>query len=94
MILEVDGREIKTAGDFHDRLMACPGMPDFYGRNFYAFRDVLTGFIERPFRIVWRNAAASRASLGEDFDRFVIMMKQAADDTLTTERKFEFEIIE
>tara|TARA_R110000772_G_C13189946_1_gene428936 strand:- start:182 stop:466 length:285 start_codon:yes stop_codon:yes gene_type:complete len=94
MILEIDGREIKTVSDFHDRLMACPGMPNFYGRNLDAFFEVLTGFIERPFKIVWRNAAVSRANLGQDFDGFVLAMSDAAQETHSSERKFEFEIIE
>jgi ribonuclease inhibitor len=94
MILEIDGREIKTASDFHDRLMAAPSMPDFYGRNFAAMNDVLTGFIERPFKIVWRNASLSRANLGEDFDKFVLVMQQAVEYTASSERKFEFEVIE
>ncbi len=94
MILEIDGRDIRTASDFHDRLMVAPGMPDFYGRNFAALNDVLNGFIERPFKIVWRNAAVSRANLGGDFDKFVLVMQRAVDGTASSERKFEFEIIE
>lgn len=94
MILEIDGREIQTVSDFHDRLMAAPGMPNFYGRNFAALNDVLTGFVERPFKIVWRNASISRANLGADFDKFVLVMQQAVEYTISSQRKFEFEIIE
>ena len=94
MILEIDGREIKAVSDFHDRLMAAPGMPHFYGRNFAALNDVLNGFIERPFKIVWRNAAVSRANLGEDFNKLVWVMQRGVEDTTSSERKFEFEIIE
>ncbi len=94
MILEIDGLQIKTASDFHDRLMAVPGMPDFYGRNFSALNDVLTGFIERPFKIVWRNASMSRANLGGDVDKFVLVMQGAVEYTTSSERKFEFEITE
>ncbi|WP_366144960.1 barstar family protein [Ponticaulis sp.] len=94
MILEIDGRAIHSLSDFHDRIVECPGVPDFYGRNFYAFRDVLNGFIERPFKIVWRNAGISRSLLGKDFDGLVLMMKQAVEETLSSGRKFEFEIIE
>lgn len=74
--------------------MAAPGMPDFYGRNFAALNDVLTGFIERPFKIVWRNASASRANLGGDFENLVSVMQRAVDYTTSSERKFEFEILE
>lgn len=94
MILEIDGREIKSASDFHDKLMGCPGMPDFYGRNFYAFRDVLEGFIHRPFKIVWRHASISRDNLGKDFDYFIMMMNEIAKQKGGREKNFEYELIE
>jgi RNAse (barnase) inhibitor barstar len=94
MILEIDGRSIRFAGDLHDKLIDCPGMPEFYGRNFYAFRDVLTGFIELPFKIIWRHASVSRANLGQDFESFALMMRQAVEETSLSERRFEFELID
>lgn len=94
VILEIDGRTIKNSSDFHDRLMACPGMPEFYGRNLDAFYDVLTGFIERPFKILWRNAAASRVNLGNEFSGILLAMADAAEVTQSSGRKFEYEIIE
>ena len=94
MILNIDGREIKTVNDFHDKLMVCPGMPDFYGRNLDAFYDVLTGFIEGPLKIVWHHAAVSRSNLGEEFDGLALAMKDAADYTRTWPDKFEFELID
>jgi RNAse (barnase) inhibitor barstar len=85
MILEIDGREIGNAGDLHDRLANCTGLPDFHGRSFCAFRDVLTGSIERPFKIIWRHSDVSRANLGEDFGRLTLMMRQAAEVTSGSE---------
>lgn len=94
VILEIDGRDIKTPADFHDRLATCPGVPEFYGRNLDALWDVLTGFIELPVKIVWRNASASRANMGDQFDRLTAVLQKADEELPTCERGFEFEIIE
>ncbi len=94
MIFEIDGRNIKNSSDFHDRIMECPGTPDFYGRNLDALYDVLTGFIPRPFKLVWRRAAISRQNLGEAFEGFISVLQGAAESTAHSERKFEYEVFD
>lgn len=91
-ILELDGAIIRSVSDVHDRIASHPGVPDYYGRNFYAFRDVLNGYVSLPLKIIWTRSSESKVRLGSDFDRFVLMMEQVAEDTKDRTRKLEFEL--
>lgn len=66
-----------SAADFHREFGACPAVPDFYGRNLDALWDALTGLIERPFTLVWKDSALSRIGMGQDFQRIVDVMHKA-----------------
>jgi ribonuclease inhibitor len=96
LILEIDGAEILTIEEFHDKLSACPAVPAFYGKNLDALWDTLTGLIEKPFRIVWRNASVSRRNLPDDFDLLVTVLEEAAvrDRKAGRVECFEYELID
>lgn len=59
-------------------LAALPGLPDHFGRNLDALYDSLTTDVPGPIAIEWRDAAASRAALGETFDRLRQTLEEAA----------------
>lgn len=81
-MLVIDGADIRSSGDFHKFFAGHPKVPTFYGKNLSAFRDSLTGLIERPFEIFWFNAEISAAHMGADFEKLVEIMKDVeAEDT-------------
>jgi len=47
-IISIDLSKIKSMEDFHNILNLELSFPDFYGRNWDAFRDSITGLVEMP----------------------------------------------
>jgi ribonuclease inhibitor len=72
----LDGRSIHSLDDLYDRLAARLTLPEHFGRNLDALRDVLSTDIEGPFEIIWKQAADSKTSMGKDFDRAVKLLRE------------------
>ena len=70
---------LASIGAVRDRLVAELGLPDQTGRNLDALWDALTTEGRGPFRIVWRDHAAARMTLGADFDRLVALFHDVAE---------------
>ncbi|MGC1273184.1 MAG: barstar family protein [Planctomycetaceae bacterium] len=49
--VEIDLQSINSSEDLHRMLAVSLGFPDFYGRNWNAFWDAITGLVEMPRRI-------------------------------------------
>jgi ribonuclease inhibitor len=57
-VVRVDVADVKSIAELHERLAAALGFPDFYGKNWDAFWDAITGLVDMPRRLVvcgWRN---------------------------------------
>jgi RNAse (barnase) inhibitor barstar len=56
---------------------------------------VLTGFLSRPYKIVWNDSAASSKAMGKDFDRIVDLLKEAsqADASCGADQKLEIVLL-
>lgn len=59
-------RDVRTSADLHRVLKLQLGFPDFYGMNWDAFRDSITGLVEMPERIVFTGWAELVARLPRD----------------------------
>jgi RNAse (barnase) inhibitor barstar len=70
--ITLDGDSICDPADFYASFFnATAGMiPDYGGRNLDALADDLRE-LDQPLRVVWLHSAASKAALGEWFDRVV-----------------------
>jgi len=76
----IDGVMVREPDDVHRILDASLGFGPYYGSNFSALWDTLTANVERPVRIIWRNAEISRQNLGdEQFGTFVNLFRNAAE---------------
>lgn len=56
--LEIDLNTVKTAQELHFLLKKSLDFPDFYGMNWNAFWDTITGLVELPKQLVfigWNN---------------------------------------
>lgn len=71
-------RNIASVAQFYDELARQLPLPAHFGRNLDALWDVLTGDLEGPLEIVWVNAAAARALLGEDYPKLAGLLEDAA----------------
>jgi ribonuclease inhibitor len=59
-LVEIDVGAVEGIRELHDKLAAALGFPAFYGRNWDAFWDAITGLVRMPRRLVvhgWRNLA-------------------------------------
>ncbi|MCC6999333.1 MAG: barstar family protein [Deltaproteobacteria bacterium] len=76
----IDGATIRSPDDLHDVLAAVLELPPYYGRNLDALWDCLTGWIEPPVEVVWREFALSRERLGAYADRTLEVLRRAAGE--------------
>lgn len=76
MIKELEGKAIRSEADFHSALALALDFPGHYGRNLDALWDVLTSDVERPVVLVWKDAQASQAALGDRFEAIIGLMRR------------------
>ena len=76
----LNGNAMRSLDDFYDRISTLKDMPEHFGRNLDALRDVLSTDVEGPFEIIWKNAAASKKLMGKDFDRIVKLLRNLKEE--------------
>lgn len=77
MKLILSGSEIKNQRDFHEQIKKLLDLPNYYGENLDALWDCLTGWIDTPLTIIWKDFNISRAFLGEFADKAMSVFKDA-----------------
>lgn len=73
----LEGSKIHTREELHDALAEVLALPDYYGRNLDALWDCLTGWIETPLRLTWRDYEPCRHYLGEYAEKALELFRQA-----------------
>ncbi|MCW0377484.1 hypothetical protein NB697_000330 [Xanthomonas sacchari] len=51
-VIRIELRNVTSAKDLHALLMESLGFPSWYGRNWNAFWDAITGLVEMPEQLV------------------------------------------
>ena len=74
MEIIIDGTTINSEEDLHDFFAKSFSLPDWYGRNLDALWDVLTGMVDMPLTIIWRNSEISKQRLA-NYEKFVSLLK-------------------
>jgi len=94
MNIEIDGNCVTTEAEFHTAISRALNFPTYYGRNLDALFDVLGADVERPVVLVWKNFAASKASMGDGFDRIVNVLRrvESQDAEWGLEETFELQM--
>lgn len=83
MLKEIEGEKIRSEAEFHKEIAAVLDLPGHYGANLDALWDVLTGDVERPVVLIWKNADASQAALGDKFNSIVELMQKVERQDVT-----------
>jgi ribonuclease inhibitor len=65
-VVEIDLSAVTTAGELHSTLARALDFPSFYGRNWDAFWDAITGLVEMPRRLRLVGWSGLAARLPED----------------------------
>lgn len=95
MLVELDGNRLRSERDFHEQLARKLDFGPYYGRNLDALWDRLSADVERPVKLVWKDAEVSRLALGPVFDRIVNILRRVEeqDRTCGLQERFEFELL-
>lgn len=76
MNIEIDGNSIKTESEFHAAISVALSLPPHYGNNLDALFDILSGDVERPVVLVWRDSSISKVGMGDSFERIVDVLRR------------------
>ncbi|AHZ17375.1 MULTISPECIES: barstar family protein [Bacillus] len=76
----IDGKDVTSTEALHRILKDQLDFPDFYGENLNALWDCLTGWIEFPLTLVWKNFEASQKALGSDADDVLELFQEAQEE--------------
>ncbi|QRK12081.1 barstar family protein [Archangium violaceum] len=95
MLVELDGSRLRSERDFHEQLARMLDFGPYYGRNLDALWDRLSADVERPVKLVWKDAEVSRLAMGAVFDRIVRILRKVEeqDRTCGLRERFEFELL-
>ena len=85
----IEGKGIATPDQFHDAISRALAFPDYYGRNLDALWDCLTGWIDTPTTVIWKDFAVSKAKLGEFGERVAKLLHDVAAEVDSFEIRFE-----
>lgn len=83
----LEGKAIDSLDDLYDALARQLDFPDYFGHNLDALWDLLSTDIEGPFQIIWEESAASKLTMGDDFERVATLfldLEQERDDFQVT----------
>ena len=69
--VQIDGDKINSENDFHDVISKELDFPDYYGRNWDALWDCLSGHAETDVLITISCSSSMKNKLGKDFDKIV-----------------------
>ncbi len=75
--VRIEGAAVRSLDDAYDALAKALALPAHFGRNLDALYDALTGDVAGPLELEWADAAASRAALGQDFERLAAVLREA-----------------
>lgn len=71
------GDEIKSVSDFHAKIKELLELPEYYGENLDALWDCLTGWVETPLTLIWKDFNLSKESLGEYAEKIFNLFQDA-----------------
>ncbi len=66
LLVEIDGSEVTSPFELHCALATALEFPNFYGNNWDALWDAITGLIEMPQRLRLRGWSTLESRLPED----------------------------
>ncbi|MEN6320263.1 MAG: barstar family protein [Syntrophaceae bacterium] len=73
-----DSSHVETITQLHTELARMLDFPDYYGANLDALYDCLSGEIELPLTLIWKNYHMTKTKLGKDADKVLKVMKDFA----------------
>jgi ribonuclease inhibitor len=75
--LLIDGNKFDNEGEIHQYLKEKLEFPNYYGMNFSALWDCLTGWVEYPLTITWINYDVTLEKMGHIAELFLSIFRSA-----------------
>ena len=76
----LDGKDLTSEEKAHQILKEKLELPDYYGENLNALWDCLTGWINLPLKIVWKDFDYSKNQLGEFAEELLQLFYEAKEE--------------
>lgn len=76
----IDGKHVNNINQLHDILKKELNLPDYYGKNFDALWDCLTGWVTLPLIIEWKNFQKSKNNLGGEVEKILHILLKAEQE--------------
>ncbi|SCG66436.1 barstar family protein [Micromonospora humi] len=93
MLVEIDGREVRSEADLHRLLARALDFGPWYGANLDALRDRLRLDVPRPVRVTWTYSQVSRKNLGAArFRRICDLLRLVEDEDRASDHENRFEV--
>lgn len=92
MEIIIDGTTIKSEEDLHDFFAKSFSLPDWYGRNLDALWDVLTGMVDMPLTIIWKNSEISKHRI-VNYEKIITLLKKVEIKSKPFGPNYEFKFI-
>jgi ribonuclease inhibitor len=73
----LEGNKLKMIEEFHKEIREQLDFPDYYGNNLDAMWDCLTGWVEPPVTIIWKDFEISMKNLGDFASKVKLMFEDA-----------------
>jgi ribonuclease inhibitor len=93
VIVEIEGKLIRSEADFHAAIARSLELPSHYGNNLDALWDTLSADMKRPLRLTWKNASSSQGEMPDCFEKIVGVLRkverQDVEWRLPAEERFE-----
>jgi len=87
-LVEIDLTTVSAPGELHAVLSQALGFPDFYGRNWAAFWDAITGLVLMPRRLRLVGWSQFAARLPEESRH----LRECLDDAIAQFPKFSAQV--
>jgi ribonuclease inhibitor len=75
-----DSSHVESIDQLHSDLARKLNFPDYYGANLDALYDCLSGEIELPMTIIWKNYHMTKSKLGKDAVKVLKVMEAFAGE--------------
>lgn len=79
-IVVLEGKDLISKVKVHQVLKDKLELPDYYGENFDALWDCLTGWVSLPLKIVWNDYKYSKNQLGDFAEKLLQLFMEAKDE--------------
>lgn len=79
----LEGKSMLSKAELHSEIKAKLDLPKYYGENLDALRDCLTGWVELPMEVEWRDFDLVEDSLGEYAQKVFQQFEEADGVTVT-----------